>query len=75
MKKLLALLLLFGIVGCATNTPLILESRISGESYNSWDYYTYDDDFSNPGQTVTIEGAGYYPQAGIHFLSGLTFTF
>ena len=45
MKKLLALLLLFGIVGCATNTPLILESRISGESYNSWDYYTYDDDF------------------------------
>ena len=38
-------------------------------------FYTYDDDFSNPGQTVTIEGAGYYPQAGIHFLSGLTFTF
>jgi iron complex outermembrane receptor protein len=38
-------------------------------------FYTYDDDFSNPGQTVTIERAGYYPQAGIHFLSGLTFTF
>ena len=38
-------------------------------------FYTYDDDFSNPGQTLTIEGAGYYPQAGIHFLSGLTITF
>ncbi len=34
-------------------------------------FYTYDDDFSNPG-SVTIEGTGYYPQAGINFLAGIT---
>ena len=38
-------------------------------------FYTYDDDFSSPGQITTIEGAGYYPQAGIHFLTGLKLTF
>ena len=38
-------------------------------------FYTYDDDWSTSGQITTIEGAGYYPQAGIHFLSGLTLTF
>lgn len=34
-------------------------------------FYTYDDDFSNPGSVTTIEGAGYYPQAGINFLAGI----
>mgnify|MGYP002713172469 FL=1 len=38
-------------------------------------FYTYDDDFSNPGTVTTIEGAGYYPQAGINFLLGATFNF
>jgi Outer membrane receptor proteins, mostly Fe transport len=38
-------------------------------------FYTYDDDFSNPGTITTIEGAGYYPQAGINFLLGATFNF
>ena len=38
-------------------------------------FYTYDDDWSTSGQITTIEGAGYYPQAGIHFLSGVTLTF
>ena len=38
-------------------------------------FYTYDDDWSTSGQITTIEGAGYYPQAGIHFLSGLKLTF
>ena len=38
-------------------------------------FYTYDDDFSNPGAVTTIEGAGYYPQAGINFLLGATFNF
>ena len=45
MKKLLALLLLSGIVGCAVNTPLIIDVRDSGQTYDDWDYYTYDDDF------------------------------
>lgn len=35
-------------------------------------FYTYDDDWSNPGSVTTIEGAGYYPQAGINFLAGIT---
>lgn len=35
-------------------------------------FYTYDDDWSNPGSVTTLEGAGYYPQAGINFLVGAT---
>ncbi len=38
-------------------------------------YYTYDDTWSNPGTTTTLDGAGYYPQATINFLLGATITF
>lgn len=38
-------------------------------------YFTFDDDFTNPGSIATVEGAGFYPQAGINFLTGVTFTF
>jgi len=38
-------------------------------------FFTYDDDFSNPNAIKTIEGAGYYPQAGINFLAGVTLKF
>ncbi len=38
-------------------------------------FFTYDDDFSTPGTITTVEGAGYYPQAGINFLVGATFNF
>jgi iron complex outermembrane receptor protein len=38
-------------------------------------FFTYDDDFSNPGTITTIEGAGYYPQAGINFMVGATLNF
>ncbi|TLF46777.1 TonB-dependent receptor [Maribacter aurantiacus] len=38
-------------------------------------FFTFDDDFSNPGVITTIEGAGYYPQAGINFLLGATLNF
>ena len=38
-------------------------------------YYTYDDDWSVPGQLTTIEGAGYYPQATRNFLVALTLKF
>ncbi|TXI70156.1 MAG: TonB-dependent receptor [Flavobacterium sp.] len=36
-------------------------------------FYTYDDDSS--GSTITYGGAGYYPQAGINFLLGLSLKF
>jgi iron complex outermembrane receptor protein len=38
-------------------------------------FYTYEDDFSNPGTVKTNEGAGYYPQATINFLLGATVKF
>lgn len=38
-------------------------------------FYTYDDDYSNPPTITTIEGTGYYPQAGTNFLLGLTLKF
>ena len=38
-------------------------------------YYTYDDTWTDPTTTTTIEGAGYYPQATINFLIGATVKF
>lgn len=38
-------------------------------------FFTFNDDFSNPGTVTTVEGAGYYPQAGINFLVGATINF
>ncbi|WP_372768032.1 TonB-dependent receptor [Lutibacter sp.] len=38
-------------------------------------YYTYDDTWSNPNQSTTLDGAGYYPQATRNFLVGATFKF
>ena len=38
-------------------------------------FYTYDDNWTNPETTNTIEGVGFYPQAGINFLLGLNAKF
>lgn len=38
-------------------------------------YYTFDDTWSNPGTTTTLDGAGYYPQATANFLLGVTLRF
>lgn len=38
-------------------------------------FYTYDDEDATSGDITTYEGAGYYPQAGINFLAGLTLLF
>ena len=52
------------------------EKNILDKEYTSNGYfYTYDDDWSNPGSITTIEGVGYYPQAGFHFLAGMTIRF
>lgn len=53
-----------------------LVNNIFNYEYESNGYfYTYDDDFSDPTVITTVEGAGYYPQAGINFLAGLTLKF
>lgn len=49
----------------------VLDYKYESNGY----FYTYDDDFSTPGTIQTIEGAGYYPQAGINFLVGATLRF
>jgi iron complex outermembrane receptor protein len=38
-------------------------------------FFTFDDDFTNPGTVTTVEGAGYYPQATINFLLGANVRF
>ena len=54
----------------------VLINNIFNVEYESNGYfYTYDDDWSTPGQISTIEGAGYYPQAGINFLTGISLRF
>lgn len=53
-----------------------LVNNIFDYKYESNGYfYTFDDDYTNPGSIKTIEGAGYYPQAGINFLAGITLLF
>ncbi|MEN8124209.1 MAG: TonB-dependent receptor [Bacteroidota bacterium] len=53
-----------------------LINNIFNKKYVSNGYfYTYDDTWSVPGETITIEGAGYYPQAEINFLLGVTLRF
>lgn len=52
-----------------------LVNNIFDVAYESNGYfYTYDDTWSGP-TPVTIEGTGYYPQAGINFLAGLSLKF
>ena len=49
----------------------IFDAEYSSNGY----YYTYDDDWSEPGTITTIEGTGYYPQAKLNFLVGATVKF
>ncbi|MGB2172100.1 MAG: TonB-dependent receptor, partial [Flavobacteriaceae bacterium] len=54
----------------------LLINNIFNEKFESNGYfYTFDDTWSVPGQTQTIEGVGYYPQAGTNFLLGATVKF
>lgn len=53
----------------------LVNNLFNAEFESNGYFFTYDDDFSNPGTITTIEGAGYYPQAGINFLLGATINF
>ncbi|NND16389.1 MAG: TonB-dependent receptor [Eudoraea sp.] len=53
-----------------------LINNVFNATYESNGYFfTYDDDFSAPGVITTIEGAGFYPQAGINAILGVTVQF
>ncbi|MEO0901288.1 MAG: hypothetical protein AAFY00_04460 [Bacteroidota bacterium] len=45
------------------------------EYENNGFFFTFDDDFTTPGTVTTVEGNGFYPQAGINFLVGATLNF
>ena len=54
----------------------LLINNIFDQKYVSNGYfYTYDDNWSSPNEVKTIEGVGYYPQAGINFIVGLDLKF
>lgn len=53
----------------------LVNNIFSHEFESNGYFYTFDDDFSNLGTITTIEGAGFYPQAGINFLAGVTLLF
>lgn len=73
----------FSINYTLINLPFVDSIMLSGLVNNLFNteyvsngyFYTYDDDFSNPETITTIEGARYYPQAGINFLVGATLNF
>ena len=64
-KKVFDAIIISGIINNIFNTEYV------DRGY----YYTYDDTWSNPGSSTTIDGAGYYPQATRNFLVGVTLKF
>lgn len=73
----------FNIVYEIKDIPVFKSIVLTGLVNNIFDveyvsngyFFTYDDDFTTPGTVTTVEGAGYYPQAGINFLVGATLKF
>lgn len=62
---------LFKEVMCTALINNIFDYQYESNGY----FYTYDDNWSSPGAIQTIQGAGFYPQAGIHFMLGLNLKF
>jgi iron complex outermembrane receptor protein len=53
----------------------LINNVLDKEYVSNGYYYIYDDTWSNPGETITLDGAGYYPQATRNFLLGLLLKF
>lgn len=54
---------------------LLVNNLFNVEYVSNGYFYTYDDTWSVPGEIITIETPGYYPQAEINFLFGITLKF
>ena len=73
----------FNVVYTLRNIPFVNEIVLTGLVNNIFDveyisngyFYTYDDTWTDPEATTTIEGTGFYPQATINFLLGATVKF
>ncbi|MCF6307162.1 MAG: TonB-dependent receptor [Flavobacteriaceae bacterium] len=73
----------FNVVYTINSIPFLNEVVITGLVNNIFNaeyisngyFFTYDDTWSDPDATTTIEGAGYYPQATLNFLLGVTLKF
>ena len=73
----------FNISYTIDNIPFLREIVVTGLINNIFNikyvsngyYYTYDDTWTDPTTTTTIEGTGYYPQATINFLVGAAVKF
>lgn len=61
--------------GAMLNVNLHIHNLFDDMYSSNGYFFTYDDDWSSPGSIATIEGVGYYPQAGRHFMAGLTLKF
>lgn len=53
----------------------LINNVLNTEYVSNGYYYTYDDTWSEPGTTTTLDGAGYFPQATRNFLIGATIKF
>ena len=73
----------FNVSYTIDNIPFLREVVVTGLVNNIFNikyvsngyYYTYDDTWTDPTTTTTIEGTGYYPQATINFLVGAAVKF
>ncbi|MBZ9779554.1 TonB-dependent receptor [Psychroflexus sp. CAK8W] len=52
-----------------------LVNNVFDVKYESNGYFFFFDTQNDAGQVQTVEGAGFYPQAGINFLAGVTLKF
>ena len=59
------------VYGPKTTLSLMVNNLLNRDLVTNGYYYTYDDTWSTPGAVTTVEGAGFYPQAGRNFLVGL----
>ena len=57
------------------NLTLLINNIFNQKYVSNGYFYTYDDDWSSPSQIKTIEGVGYYPQAGTNLIVGLDLKF